>query len=210
MSIRTIRALLGPMLLAVVVVATPPAAAAGPVPAVPGVETGGRGVPIEQGPIPSPGSVQKILPGDPRTMSTEIAGLRDAIYDAAYWYLDYQTVVYTWSDYWTPCNMYQADCECFNRLVYWDAGWGQLTYTLQGQSNTGWQTWSPTYGDLFFIDYNGDGYAGPYDHTGIFMGYYNGRPWGIHSSTYSMGVQWNYMSTLIAEASYYWYSDIVG
>lgn len=96
----------------------------------------------------------------PGTSATTTA-LRDNIYYAAKWYYDYQTITYTWSDYWTPCNMYEADCECFNRLAYWDGGWGQLWYTLRGQATTGFYTRYPQYGDLVFFDYDGDGWEGP-------------------------------------------------
>lgn len=132
--------------------------------------------------------------------------LRDNIYYAAKWYYDYQTITYTWSDYWEPCNMYQADCECFNRLAYWDAGWGQLWYTLRGQATTGFYTSYPRYGDLVFFDYDGDGWEGPYDHTGI----YTGGDWVLHSSAYYGYVVWSRVSVISAETlGGHWYVNIV-
>jgi len=132
--------------------------------------------------------------------------MRDNIYYAAKWYYDYQTITYTWSDYWEPCNMYQADCECYNRLVYWDAGWGQLWYTLRGQATTGFYTSYPRYGDLVFFDYDGDGWEGPYDHTGI----YTGGDWVLHSSAYYGYVVWSRVSVISGETrGGHWYVNIV-
>jgi hypothetical protein len=132
--------------------------------------------------------------------------MRDNLYYAAKWYYDHQTITYTWSDYWEPCDMYQADCECFNRLVYWDAGWGQLWYTLRGQATTGFYTSYPRYGDLVFFDYDGDGWEGPYDHTGI----YTGGDWVLHSSAYYGYVVWSRVSVISAETlGGHWYVNIV-
>jgi hypothetical protein len=132
--------------------------------------------------------------------------MRDNLYYAAKWYYDYQTITYTWSDYWEPCNMYQADCECYNRLVYWDAGWGQLWYTLRGQATTGFYTSYPRYGDLVFFDYDGDGWEGPYDHTGI----YTGGDWVLHSSAYYGYVVWSRVSVISAETlGGHWYVNII-
>jgi hypothetical protein len=132
--------------------------------------------------------------------------MRDNLYYAAKWYYDYQTITYTWSDYWEPCNMYQADCECYNRLVYWDAGWGQLWYTLRGQATTGFYTGYPRYGDLVFFDYDGDGWEGPYDHTGI----YTGGDWVLHSSATYGYVLWSRVSVISAETlGGHWYVNIV-
>lgn len=138
--------------------------------------------------------------------SATVAGLRDSIYYAAKWYYDYQTITYTWSDYWTPCNLYEADCECFNRLAYWDGGWGQLWYTLRGQATAGFYTGYPRYGDLVFFDYDGDGWEGPYDHTGI----YTGGDWVLHSSAYYGYVLWSRVSVISAETlGGHWYVNIV-
>jgi hypothetical protein len=132
--------------------------------------------------------------------------MRDNLYNAAKWYYDYQTITYTWSDSWEPCNMYQADCECYNRLVYWDAGWGQLWYTLRGQATTGFYTSYPRYGDLVFFDYDGDGWEGPYDHTGI----YTGGDWVLHSSAYYGYVVWSRVSVISAETlGGHWYVNII-
>ena len=139
-------------------------------------------------------------------VSATVLGLRDRIYNAAKWYYDYQTITYTWSDYWTPCNMYEADCECFNRLAYWDGGWGQLWYTLRGQATTGYYTGYPQYGDLVFFDYDGDGWEGPHDHTGI----YTGGDWVLHSSAYYGYVVWSRVSVISAETlGGHWFVDIV-
>lgn len=140
------------------------------------------------------------------SISATSASMRDNLYYAAKWYYDNQTITYTWSDYWTPCNMYQADCECFNRLVFWDAGWGQLWYTLRGQATTGFYTSYPRYGDLVFFDYDGDGWEGPYDHTGV----YTGNGWVLHSSATYGYVLWSKVSVISAETwGGHWYVNIV-
>jgi hypothetical protein len=156
-----------------------------------------------------PGAVEaaeKARAEDVATRGLSAASLRDNLYNAAKWYYDNQTITYTWSDYWEPCNTYQADCECFNRLVYWDAGWGQLYYTLHGQAVTGYYTSSPQYGDLVFFDYDGDGWEGPHDHTGI----YTGGGWVLHSSATYGYVLWSKVSVISAETrGGHWYVNIV-
>lgn len=133
------------------------------------------------------------------------AGLRGDVVDAAYWYRDYGTP-YIWSSGWTPCNRDAADCECLNRLAYWDGGWGQLTYTLQGQANTGYYTSSPRPGDLVFWDYDGDGYFGPHDHTGVYVG--NG--YAVHASAYWGYVVETTVAVVSEEAWGTYYINILG
>jgi cell wall-associated NlpC family hydrolase len=137
-----------------------------------------------------------------RTLAT---GMRGRIVDAAYWYRNYGTP-YVWSSGWLPCNRNAADCECLNRLAYWDGGWGQLTYTLQGQANTGRYTSNPRPGDLVFWDYDGDGWFGPYDHTGVYVG--NG--YAIHASAYWGYVVRTTVRVVSAEARGTYYVTIVG
>ncbi len=133
------------------------------------------------------------------------AGIRGNVVNAAYWYRAYGTP-YIWSSGWTPCNEDAADCECLNRLAYWDGGWGQLTYTLQGQANTGNYTSSPRPGDLVFWDYDGDGYFGPYDHTGVYVG--NG--YAVHASAYWGYVVETTVAVVSQEAWGTYYIDILG
>lgn len=133
------------------------------------------------------------------------AGMRDRIVSAAYWYRNYGTP-YVWSSGWLPCNRNAADCECLNRLAYWDGGWGQLTYTLQGQANTGRFTRDPRPGDLVFWDYDGDGRFGPYDHTGVYVG--NG--YAIHASAYWGRVVRTTVRVVSAEARGTYYVMILG
>ncbi|MDQ3406063.1 MAG: C40 family peptidase [Actinomycetota bacterium] len=133
------------------------------------------------------------------------AGIRSNVVNAAYWYRNYGTP-YVWSSGWTPCNRNAADCECLNRLAYWDGGWGQLTYTLQGQANTGSRTWTPRPGDLVFWDYDGDGRFGPYDHTGV----YSGNGYAIHASTYWGRVVETTVAVVSQEARGTYYINILG
>ncbi|HEY0638265.1 MAG TPA: NlpC/P60 family protein [Pseudonocardiaceae bacterium] len=139
------------------------------------------------------------------TSEVGTTALRGAIVSAAQWYWNYGTP-YVWSSGWTPCNRYGADCECLNRLAYWDGGWGQLTYTLQGQANTGRYTGSPRQGDLVFWDYDGDGRFGPYDHTGV----YTGNGYVLHASTYWGQVAWTTVAVVSAEARGTYYVNIIG
>jgi cell wall-associated NlpC family hydrolase len=132
-------------------------------------------------------------------------GMRDRVVEAAYWYRDRGTP-YVWSSGWLPCNKDAADCECLNRLAYWDGGWGQLTYTLQGQANTGHRTRDPRPGDLVFWDYNGDGYFGAHDHTGVYVG--NG--YAIHASTYWGRVVRTTVRAVSVEARGTYYVSIIG
>lgn len=140
------------------------------------------------------------LAGQPRA-----SGMRDRIVNAAYWYRNYGTP-YVWSSGWLPCNKNAADCECLNRLAYWDGGWGQLTYTLQGQANTGRFTRNPRPGDLVFWDYDGNGRFGPYDHTGVYVG--NG--YAIHASTYWGRVVRTTVRAVSVEARGTYYVTILG
>ena len=106
---------------------------------------------------------------------------RSAVVDAAYWYIG---TPYVWSWGWEPCDEWGADCECLNRLAYyWGAGI-QLDYTLGGQWDSGWWTDYPQAGDLVFWDYDGDGWFGPYDHTGVYVG----GGYTVHASAY-----WGYV-----------------
>jgi cell wall-associated NlpC family hydrolase len=133
------------------------------------------------------------------------SGMRDRIVQAANWYRNYGTP-YVWSSGWLPCNRNAADCECLNRLAYWDGGWGQLTYTLQGQANTGRFTRDPRPGDLVFWDYNGDGYFGPHDHTGV----YAGNGYAIHASAYWGYVVRTTVRAVSVEARGTYYVTILG
>ena len=143
--------------------------------------------------------------GDGPTARPLAAGMRDRIVNAAHWYRDYGTP-YVWSSGWLPCNKNAADCECLNRLAYWDGGWGQLTYTLQGQANTGRRTRDPRPGDLVFWDYDGDGYFGAHDHTGVYVG--NGN--AVHASTYWGRVVKTTVRVVSAEARGTYYVSIIG
>jgi cell wall-associated NlpC family hydrolase len=145
-------------------------------------------------------------PRAPADMSgAGVDSVRDDVVWNARWYWEFGTP-YVWSTYWTPCDEYGADCECLNRLAYyWGAGM-QLHYTLQGQANAGWYTSSPRRGDLVFWDYDGDGWFGPYDHTGV----YTGNGYVIHASAYWGQVAWTTVAAVSAEAYGTYYINILG
>ena len=134
-----------------------------------------------------------------------VTTVRDDVVWNAQWYWEFGTP-YVWSTYWTPCDEYGADCECLNRLAYyWGAGI-QLYYTLQAQADTGWYTSNPRPGDLVFWDYDGDGWFGPYDHTGV----YTGNGYAIHASAYWGVVAWTTVAVVSQEAYGTYYVNILG
>lgn len=108
------------------------------------------------------------------------AGRRQAIVDAAHYYLRQRTP-YVWSSGARPCSVNGADCECLNRLAYRRGAGIHLPYTLYGQRDRGTRTSNPRRGDLVFFDLTRDGDVGDaHDHTGVFVG--NGMM--IHASSY--------------------------
>lgn len=131
-------------------------------------------------PTVTPGIAQSATnPGEPAE-SMAISARRQAIVDAAHYYLRQRTP-YVWSSCAEPCGVNGADCECLNRLAYRRGAGIQLPHTLYGQHDRGVRTSNPAPGDLVFFDLTRDGDVGDaHDHTGVFVG--DGMM--IHSSSY--------------------------
>jgi hypothetical protein len=64
-----------------------------------------------------------------------------------------------------------------------DNGFGYVpTLYVKGKKN-GWETMDPKHGDVFIIDFNGDG---KWDHTGLFIGWYDQKKtkfWTVEGNT---------------------------
>lgn len=129
--------------------------------------------PAQQEPVEISAAAPAVQPAAERSR-------RQAIVDAAHYYLRQRTP-YVWSSGAEPCGVRGADCECLNRLAYQRGAGIKLPYTLYGQRDRGTRTSNPQPGDLVFFDLTGDGDVGDaHDHTGVFVG--GGRM--IHASSY--------------------------
>lgn len=127
---------------------------------------------------------------------------RSVMVQNAYRILNAHTVKYTYA-FGNPCSEYQADCECFNRLVAKKAGI-YLKSTLYGQISQGRWTSNPQPGDLVFFDRNRNGnWGNDNDHTGVYVGKNSaGQPMVIHAIDYPRGNGTVYKQTVAQAAQY--------